>query len=236
MARVFEKEEFDSFKDRNSGAFFSDLEFRNCLFRSCSISRTTTFNPDKRSRIQNVRLFNCEAAGCFLGPAFLEDVLVDGLRIPKVLIAESPTLKHVVLRGKIDRLIIGQVLYGGMPYENYLKVVSIYEQANAEYYKAVDWALDISQGEFSDVSIRGIPSRLVRRDTFTQAVVKREKAISGEWKALDLSGTWWAVSLDMLARSSWEDGILVAPKRHRQFNHALKGLHILREAGIAEPE
>lgn len=236
MARVFEKEEFDSFKDRNSGAFFSDLEFRNCLFRSCSISDTTTFNPAKRSKIQNVRLFNCEAAGCFLGPAFVEDVLVDGLRIPKVLIAESPVLKHVVLRGKIDRLIIGQVLYGGMPYENYLKVVSTYEQANAEYYRAVDWALDITEAEFSDVSIRGVPSRLIRRDPITQVVVRREKAIAGEWKKLDLSGTWWSVGLKMLSESNWEDITLVAPTRHRQFNQALRGLHILREAGIAEPD
>src|SRR5579864_1604142 len=235
MTTIFEEEDFDGFQDRDSGTLFSDLEFRHCSFTSCSVSRTR--EPQKRSTVRGVRFLDCKLAGCFLGPAVIEDVLVDGLQISKRLISQGAVFKHVVLKGKIDRLILGPVLpplYAQKEYQQQMK--EQFEKVNAEYYRTADWALDISEAEFSDFDVRGIPSRLVRRDPFTQAVVKREKAISGEWKKLDLSGTWWSVSLDMLAKSSWEDGVLVAPKRHRQFNQALKGLFILRKAGIVEPD
>lgn len=235
MKKVFDGEDFDAFKDRDSNAFFSDVEFRRCSFLSCSISRT--HHPERRSRISNVSFLNCEVAGCFLGPAIIERSHVDGLKIAKRLIGEGAVFKNVVLKGQIDRLILGPVLPPLLAPKGYQEQVkNAFEKANAEYYKTVDWALDITEAEFSDISIRGVPSRLIRRDPITQVVVRREKAIAGEWKKLDLSGTWWSVGLKMLSESNWEDITLVAPTRHRQFNQALRGLHILREAGIAEPE
>jgi hypothetical protein len=145
--------------------------------------------------------------------------------------------KHVVLRGRIGLTIIGEVIPPtGIYEENRRKILSWFERANTEYYRNVDWALNISEAEFSDFDVRGIPSRLIRRDPFTQAVVKREKVLDGRWRKLDLSGTWWHVGLEMLEKSNWEDHTLVAPKRHRHFSQALKGLYILRDAGIAEPD
>lgn len=235
MTRVFAGEEFDNFKDRDSSGLFADLEFRNCVFNSCSVSRT--FDPQKRSRVRNVRIRDCEAAGCFVGPAIIEDAVVDGLRIPKVLIADGCVFRHVALRGRIDRVIIEPIIPPtGIYEENRAKISSWFEHANAEYYKNVDWALDIREGDFSDFDVRGIPSRLILRDTFTQAVVKREKILDGKWRKLDLSATWWPVSLELLQKSGWEDHVLIAPKRHRQFSQALKGIHMLRDAGIAEPD
>lgn len=234
---MFEGEEFFRFQDRDSGALFADLEFRKCLFRSCSVGLTRTFDPKKRTTIQNVRLLDCEAAGCFIGPAILQDVVVDGLKTPKVVIADGCVFKHTVIMGRVDRVIIGPIIPPvGIYEENRAKIAGWFEKANAEYYKTVDWALDISEGEFSDFDIRGIPSRLIRRDPFTQAVVKRKKVLDGKWRKLDLSGTWWPVSLEMLGKSNWEDEVLIAPKRHRQFSQALKGIYILRDAGIAEPD
>jgi hypothetical protein len=235
MTRVYAEEEFDDFKDRDSAALFSDLEFKRCLFSSCSLSRTD--QPSRRSRIHHIRILDCEAAGCFLGPAIVEETVVDGLKIPKRLIAEGSVFKHVILKGRIDRLLLYEVNPNLVASPEYrAKVRETFDQANAEYYKTVDWALDISQAEFLDFNVRGIPSRLIRRDPFTQAVVKYEKAMNGEWKKLDLSGTWWPVALEMLAKSNWEDAILIAPKRHRQFSQALKGIYVLRDAGIAEPD
>jgi hypothetical protein len=235
MMKVFQNEEFDGFRDHDSGTVFENLEFKNCIFSSCSISRTD--NTDKRSRIHNVRIFNCEVAGCFLGPAILDEIIVDGLKIQKRLIAGGCALQHVVLRGEIDRLLLVGIVPNLLATPEYRKRVEArFDLVNTQFYRHIDWALDISEAEFSDFDVRGIPSCLIRRDTFTQAVVKREKVLNDEWKKVDLSDTWWPVSLEMLAASNWEDHTLVAPKRHPQFSQALKGLYRLREAGIAEPD
>lgn len=231
----FESAEFDGFKDRDSGAMFSDLEFNHCLFKSCSIGRTE--DPNNRSIVRNIRIVNCEAAGCFLGPAIVQDVVVDGLKIPKRLIAEGSVFKHVVLKGRIDRLLLFAVSANLLANAEHRKQVEErFEQANTEYYRTVDWALDISEAEFSDFDVRGIPARLIRRDPLTQVVIKREKILDGKWRRLDLSGTWWPVGIEMLEKSKWDDHTLVAPKRHRYFSQALKGIYTLRDAGIAEPD
>jgi hypothetical protein len=235
MRAKFTAEEFDGWKDNDSGRLFEDVEFHDCSFSSCSVSMT--YYPEKRSRVRNVVLKNCSASGCFIGPAIIENSIVEGLDISKRLITTGAVFKCVVLKGPIGRLIIGQVIPPTEIYEeNRQKIVGWFEQANAEYYKTVDWALDISEAEFSDFNVRGIPSRLIRRDPFTQVVVKRDKVMDGRWKTVDLSGTWWHVGLEMLEKSNWEDHTLVAPKRHPQFSQALRGLYRLREAGIAEPD
>ena len=67
-------------------------------------------------------------------------------------------------------------------------------------------------------------------------VVKREKLLNDEWKSLDLSQTYWHVSLEFLLELGVPDAVLVAPKRAKDFNQLLAGLNRLRAAGIAEPD
>ena len=43
--------------------------------------------------------------------------------------------------------------------------------AGQAFYQKIDWALDISRGEFRDLELKGIPARLVRRDPETQLIV-----------------------------------------------------------------
>jgi hypothetical protein len=61
--KVFEKKTFERFYDQDSGAVFSDLEFRDCVFQSCAISMTQ--NPRLRSTIRNIKLINCEEVSCY---------------------------------------------------------------------------------------------------------------------------------------------------------------------------
>ena len=111
-----------------------------------------------------------------------------------------------------------------------------FEEANAAFYASVDWALDISEAEFQELSFRGIPGRLVRRDRETQIVVSRQKAMGGEWRKLDLDKTYWQVALELMLERGDEDVVLVAPKRAKDFKHLLRGLQLLRDAGVAEPD
>jgi hypothetical protein len=100
----------------------------------------------------------------------------------------------------------------------------------------VDWALDIANAEFEEAEIQAVPARLVRRDSATQVIVTREKAIQGLWRELDLSKTHWDTSIEFFLERGDPDVVLVAPKRNRKYRQLLDGLRALRDAGVAEPD
>lgn len=231
MTLILEKEELVDFQDRDSARTFEDLEFRSCYFESCLISLTR--QPKLRSTVRRVTIRGCEARGCLIDGAVIEDVLVDGLKTNGLLQTWGAVFKHMTLRGKIGRVMLSPAVATGRATPTEQRA---FDDANREYYSRVDWALDISEGEFEELDIRGIPARLIRRDANTQAVVTREKAMSGAWRRLDLGKTYWPTSLQFLLDFGFQDIVLVAPKRNRKFRQLLDGLKVLREAGVAEPD
>lgn len=230
--RVYQKEEFRSFRDRDSGAVFSDIEFRECYFQSCAISITR--NPGLRSTVRNVRMIGCSHRGCTIYAAIFEDVLVDGLKThAQPLQCWGAVFNRVVLRGRIDTLMTSAPI-SAMPAAP--EEQAAFDRANAEYYRNVDWALDISQIECKDLDLRGVAARLVRRDPETQAVVTRRSAMEGTWRDLPFNENLWPTSLSVFLGQGEEDTILVAPKRHPKFRRYLEDLNLLRKAGVAEPD
>jgi hypothetical protein len=232
MMTVFQDREFRTIYDQDSGAVFSDIAFHQCHFVSCALSITS--DPALRSTVRNVTLLNCSQLGCSLRSAVVEDVVVDGLDTGGQLVQTfGAVFSRVVLRGKIGRLMISSVvdLMGNEP-----GVQKAFDEANAEYYKSVGWALDISQGEFQELDMRGVPAHLIRRDPQTQVVVTREKALQGRWKDLPLREALWKTTLGMLLQSNNRDVVLVAPKRHRKFREYMADIRALQEAGVAEPD
>jgi len=229
MTRVYERQEFRSFYDRDSGARFEDLEFRRCKFVSCAISITR--NPLFRSTARNVRLIQCEEAGCALEPGIFAEILVDGLKTHGLFQTWGAVFKHVTLTGKIGRVMISPFVAPGSTTPEQQRA---FDEANAEYYSKIDWSLDIAEAEFEECEIQRVPAHLIRRDPRVSVVVTREKAMLGTWRQLDLSKTHWATSLDFMLQRGDPDLTLVAPKRHRKFRQLLDGLKALRDAGVAE--
>lgn len=117
-------------------------------------------------------------------------------------------------------------------YEN----VDAFREANAEYYRHVDWALDISQAEFKELNIRGVPGKLIRRDLETQILITRQRALEGAWRDLPFREDLTAFSIDLMLQREMSDLVMIAPKRHRKFLSFLEDLQLLREAGVAEPD
>jgi hypothetical protein len=214
---------------------FENYEFEGCTFQSSSIAAGTV-DPKDRSVIRNVQLRNCYSAASIVGPAILDEVVVDGLDSgPELLFIWGAAFRHVVLRGTLASIKINRT-YRGTPYP---ATQLLFDEANRDFYQAVDWALDISAMEAVDFSLRGVPARLVRRDPETQVVVTRERAMRGEWRKLDLSKTYWDSVLDdflRLENVKGPDIVLVAPKRNKQFKALKAGLDLLRAADVAEPD
>jgi hypothetical protein len=229
--RKFEAQEFVQFYDDSSGAVFSDLEFIKCSFQSSAIS--ITLDPKLRSTVRNVRLIKCEQRGCSLWPAIIEDVIVDHFKTNGLFQTWGAVFKHVALRGKIGRIMISPAVAPSVAMPEQQRA---FDAANAEYYANIDWALDISKGEFEECELQRIPAHLVRRDPETQVVIKRERAMEGKWRELDLSKTHWKTSIEFMLGRGDADVVLVAGKRNRKFRDLLDGLKKLRDAGVAEPD
>lgn len=238
VMKTYENQVFERFYDQDSGAVFENLEFRRCQFESSAISIAR--DPQLRSTVRNVRLIRCEEIGCGIESAIIENVLVDGLKTSDLLQTWAAVYKHVTLKGKIGRIMISPFLAtGGTTPKKQIIVQAqkqAFDEANDNYYRTIDWALDISQAEFKEADIRGVPARLILRDPETQVVVTRQKALQGGWQELDLEETWWGLAIDHMLEREEPDIVLVAPKRHRNFKRLLEGLNLLREAGVAEPD
>jgi hypothetical protein len=167
--------------------------------------------------------------------AIVEDVVVDRLNSSGGfggVWTWGTAFKHVEFKGKIKSIVFKPLIEPRPAQE----LQHAFDRANDLYYSTVDWALDISQGEFKECQIEGIPAQLIRRDPETQVVVTRAKAALREWQKLDLSKTHWATSLAFLLSGRDQDVVLVAPKRSKKFHDLLAGIKLLREAGVAEPD
>ncbi|MFC1878302.1 hypothetical protein ACFLZW_00165 [Chloroflexota bacterium] len=231
MTKIFQDQEVHRFLDRNSGRVYSDLEFHNCRFIGSAIS--VTRKPMRRSTVRNVRLVDCEVTGCSVNTAIIENVVVDGLKTHTLLQTWGAVYNRVVLKGDIGRIMISSVVATGLAKP---KQQQAFDKANASYYQTVGWALDISEARFDECDIRGLPSDLIVRDPETQVIIRREKALEGKWRHLDLSKTYWKGWIELFLSSGEPDVILVAPKLSPKFNDWLDGLKLLRDAGVAEPD
>ncbi|MBI3839913.1 MAG: hypothetical protein HY288_18475 [Planctomycetia bacterium] len=230
--RLFENETFHRFRDDDSGAVFSDLEFHNCIFRSCQISNT--HSPALRTIVRNIRAIGCHQFACCVLGAIVEDVFVDGLKTHgETLQTWGTVFKHVTLRGKIDILMTSSLIFGGQatPVEQ-----QAFDRANDDYYRSVDWALDISQGDFKDLDIRGVPGRLIKRDHETQALLTRQAMLDGKWRNLEFHTNITSIGISLCLDRGEPDLVLVAPKRDNTFRERLADIELLRRAGIAEPD
>lgn len=233
--QVFRDQEItDAIVHKPRGRVVSDMEFEKCRFWNCGF--IGDYGPADRPVVRRLSFRNCsEKASWIFGP-IIEDVMVDGLRTTGLLITFGAVFKHVILRGKIGQIKMNACFQVGPTGRHELERERAYQEANSQFYQQVDWALDISEAEFLECDIDGIPSHLIRRDPDTQVVIKRENAINVEWQRLNLEQTWWDLSINNLIEEGRDDRVLIAPKRHRKFKELVQGLRMLRDLGVAEPD
>jgi hypothetical protein len=232
--RAFDNETFVSLYDRDSNAKFSDMAFTHCTFDNCALSLTKSVAL--RSKVCNVQLFNCYSFNSDVGPAILEDVLVDGLKTNDLLIFWAPLFKHVSIKGKCGKFKINQVAHYEDRSSDFQRP---FDDARRRFYDSSDWALDISEASFVQVEFHSIPARLIRRNPKTQVVVTREKAIRPGWRDhLSERCDYWLPHIGGLLADGDPDIVLAAPcgKTKRDFQRFVDGLNELRDVGVAEPE
>lgn len=245
------------FKFASLGGGFSGVALSECTFQSCAIrlplvDPTAPFHKQqydlaRRPVIRGVELRRCatiSSGGCTLEGAIVEDTLVEELKTDGLVQTWATVFKHVTFKGKIGRLMFSDLFTPLDPPTS--KFQQAIAKANADYYAAVDWALDISQAEFQDFDCRGVPSRLVRRNPETQMMLTRERVLEHR-DSIGAGGQYWEGLIELFLRRAEKpggvgrsrDAIYTVPQRPpRGFSRRdlIAGIESLRKAGVAEPD
>lgn len=210
-----------------------DVHFEKCYFQGCSVGGRVT--PELRTSIRKVSLNDIRIRGCSLKSAIFEDVTINGLNTHgQLLIIWAAAFSRVTLSGSIGRIMYNSLISGT---EKDSKLQHAYDIANQKFYENVEWALDISNAHFTaEFELRGFPGHLIKRDSETQFLFKREKLSVLEWKALPFQGDIIINSLNMHVQANEESIVLVAPKKNKNFKVYLHDLQLLRKEGFAEME
>lgn len=225
---------FLSLFDDDSAATFADMAFDRCVFTNCVLANTRKI--DRRSHVRSVTLTNTKEVGCSIGPAILEDVVVDGLETSDLLILWGAFFRRVTLRNSVGSIKVN-------PYpdidESDPKLTAPFDKARDAFYARTDWALDISEAVFRSFDATGIPADLIRRDPETQAVVRRKNVTGTAWrKKLAKTNTYWPDVIDVMFEDGAPDAVLVAPKgiQKARFKNMVDGLANLRDIGVADQD
>lgn len=220
---------FTGLHGKPSGLVLEDHELLRCRLFGCGNS-LEGIDPGRRPIIRRIRATKLRVEQCWPHGMALEDSEIDGLEtVGGPLNLAGCVFSHVTLRGRVGSIMIPPTLF--------IQDQALdrrWSEANRMYYETVDWALDIRDVEAKDISLVGVPARLVRRDPSDQVIVRREMAQAGAWRSLDLSGTYWPFSLNNLARGPFPDRVLVPGRRDKNYKRLRDALLLLRENGMAE--
>lgn len=204
------------------------VTFDDCIFEASSVSVKVA--DTERLTVEGVELNNCQVSGGGLRGVYLRNVTVANLKVKSLPQVMGCVFEHVVLRGRINQLIIDSEFRAA-------RSSQFFAQSEKGAYANIDWALDISELDCPDLDIRGVPARLVRRDPTVHAVVSYETAQATDWssvvKSIDLAGAAFGSVISMLMRKKWEDVILVAARRGKKAALQREVLAALRERGLA---
>jgi hypothetical protein len=211
------------------GGVLQGFEAVRCEFDNSHISGSKGL--ERPVVVRNCTLTRCKWQSSSIGPALVEDCVVDGLSGAPLGGAAELLLRHVVVKGAVDVLWIGQPLAK----RGWLGRERSDARAHRLHYAATDWALDISGARFRRCDIPGVPGHLVRRDPATQVLIRRERLVGRDTREL-AGDTYWSVVFDSLLKGGRESEVLVACQRGTSFQEELATISRLREAGVADPD
>jgi hypothetical protein len=206
-----------------------DLELRHCSANGCVLSTAT--DVVNRAIVRRVHATQLSVSGCLVSGVVFDDCTLNGLATNDLQILDACAFRHVTVRGRL-----GRVMVSHLPLSRAPQIADAFVAANHRFYESVDWALDISELEAKEFDLRGIPSRLIRRDPATQVVFRREHVAARSWESLDLHGTALRAFMDNLLHYGWPDAVFVTPVLDPRRDRILEALAKLREIGVAEPD
>ncbi|MGW2696098.1 pentapeptide repeat-containing protein [Streptomyces sp. NPDC001296] len=223
MTDAIEGSSFERLRQYGSGRVFSDLDLRRVKFTSSLLAQHD--DPSFDLVVRDSILQNCSFSACTMAGVRLENVTVDGARLSKSSISGC-VFRNVTLRGKI-----GQFIFAGPVRSLGAEMFAAFSDGMADFYRDVDWALDIRDAVFADATIRAVPGELVRRDENRHFLLRRadRDAVLSLPDAPDLAKAYFR-DFDL---TPFDSMVAVASQGSKTFEKQLAELQWLRERSLA---
>lgn len=188
----------------DSGGLIEDVSLSNTSINNCHIPAPS--RPARRTVVRRVKLYRIQHYSCYAHGALFEDVIVTDLRGGR----RAPSFffgcafKNVVLRGWIGGFMVRSEVGVFHP----PRIIRRYRKANLALYRSMDWALDITEAQFSSLdSFESVPAHLVRRNPDMHFVITRSSADA----ILATNNTSiWSIVAKQLIRTGMPDMVVVA--------------------------
>jgi hypothetical protein len=223
---MIEKRVFDAVKSVGSDRTIEGVELDRCEFRAAHLVQYD--DPGMNLVVRNVTLTRCGATGrSSLHGVRLEDVVVDTLTTTPEVWLGSCAFRHVILRGRI-----GSLMVQPPPFTMDEAQRGAFIDTIVDYYADVDWAIDISEADFTgDVNFFFVPGDLVRRDPETQFLLRRQTLAGADLEPFPARARIAAGRFEL---TPFDSIVAIAPKRSKNFARIRDALEQLRSAGLAE--
>ena len=135
-----------------------------CWFANVPIGRFVK-EIDKKFTIKDITLNKCKVGSVSIGMINFKNVIIDGLTCSREISINNALFEKCVLKGKI-----GKIMFCDWAVDDELVNKKVLEY-NDKKYKEMDWALDISEAEFTEFDCRSIPAEKIRINKETQFAV-----------------------------------------------------------------
>lgn len=228
--KIYDTQEIDNIHDWE-GRVYEDKIFRHCTFKTIGFSKRN--DPELRTTVRNVQIESCSVSrACTLNSTIFEDVTIDRLKmLSDGLSIWGGAFKHVTMKGRIGTLTIN------VPSIETDGSHETIDALNQDYYKGVDWALDISEAQFAgEVNLRYVPASLVIRDPETQVLVSKERAEKIDYQSMDFGEAGSDFYINDIFIYDLDAIVIVAPKLSPNQSNYLRAIDLLRSSGLAVPE
>lgn len=214
---------FTAKKVVNQPIVYEGFELDSVEFRSCALAQ---FEQPLQTVVREGSARNCKVSSCSVHGVKFENVDVENISFSKPMEFAACAFQHVSLKGKI-----GQFITTPPHYSLNEVVKAAFNSALVDFYKDVDWALDIAAAQFVDATIYMIPGNLVRRDPETQFILRRS---SFESISRDSLPPMARIYFDRFEATPFDSYVEIAPTRSKSFKMIYETLAELKSSGLAE--
>jgi hypothetical protein len=218
------------------GATLEDIALERCELRKCRGGEAPTKRglqawSAKRTLIRNVRVTRCKMVNCSSDGVVFENVVIEDSRCASLI---GGLFDRVTLRGDIHAF--GDSLLTYDADENVVDddaLRAFDAERRAEFYRGVDWALDLRAVDGGYVRIDHIPLELIRLNPELHFVMGRNEALTDEFSRVrGIEYTGLVNDVWNFRRSGRQELLLVANPKSKDFKYEIAALRSLRKAGF----
>lgn len=142
--------------------------FDSCIFDNCYIGKDS--NIDNLECIKSVQFNNCKFIHTYICTCLLEGVVFENVSFMDYGRFMSTLFNRVIFKGKFNSFSIQRLALLGDKNAKQQMLINNYRE---NFYKNIDWAIDISQAKLSEFYCDSIPTNLIIRDPDTQFVISK---------------------------------------------------------------